>query len=72
RFAVLPGASPSSIPGLHTPPLTCKVRMKRAQCRNLQTGVTYVVYGAHTVSAPNIATTTCYSGNVAEVVVAAP
>ncbi|MER7420735.1 hypothetical protein ABT346_28790 [Micromonospora peucetia] len=42
------------------------------QCRNLQTGVTYVVYGPYAVSAPDIATTTCYSGNVAEAVVAVP
>ncbi|MEH1017858.1 hypothetical protein V6U90_32950 [Micromonospora sp. CPCC 206060] len=44
----------------------------RIQCRNLQTGVTYVVNGTQTVSAPNTATTTCYSGNVAEVVEAVP
>ncbi|MGQ0838207.1 hypothetical protein [Actinokineospora sp.] len=35
-------------------------------CRNLQTGQGYVVYGTQAVNAPNTATTTCYSGNVAE------
>ncbi|MFI6128528.1 hypothetical protein [Micromonospora sp. NPDC051141] len=38
----------------------------KLQCRNLQTGVGYVVYGGYAVNAPGTATTTCYSGNVAE------
>ncbi|EST37555.1 hypothetical protein N566_12435 [Streptomycetaceae bacterium MP113-05] len=44
----------------------------KAQCRNLQTGVGYVVYGTQVVSAPNVATVLCYSGNVAESVQAVP
>lgn len=38
----------------------------KLQCRNLQTGVGYVVYGGYAVNAPGTATATCYSGNVAE------
>ncbi|SCL34491.1 hypothetical protein GA0074692_3845 [Micromonospora pallida] len=38
----------------------------KLQCRNLQTGVGYVVYGGLAVNAPGTATATCYSGNVAE------
>ncbi|WP_405093270.1 hypothetical protein OG767_10795 [Micromonospora sp. NBC_01392] len=38
----------------------------KLRCRNLQTGVGYVVYGGYAVNAPGTATTTCYSGNVAE------
>ncbi|MEU4774070.1 hypothetical protein [Micromonospora sp. NPDC023644] len=38
----------------------------KLQCRNQQTGVGYVVYGGYAVNAPGTATTTCYSGNVAE------
>ncbi|MFG3716045.1 hypothetical protein [Micromonospora sp. NPDC047730] len=38
----------------------------KLQCRNLQTGVGYVVYGGYAVNAPGTATTQCYSGNVAE------
>ncbi|MEH1016280.1 hypothetical protein V6U90_24635 [Micromonospora sp. CPCC 206060] len=44
----------------------------KIQCRNAQTGVGYVVYGTQAVYAPNTATTTCYSGNVAETVEAVP
>jgi hypothetical protein len=35
-------------------------------CRNLQTGVGYVVYGTQVVDAPAVASVTCNSGNVAE------
>ena len=42
----------------------------KLQCRNLQTGIGYVVYGTQVVAAPGTATTTCYSGNVAEQVLA--
>ena len=35
-------------------------------CRNQQTGEAYVVYGSSAVNAPSTATTTCYTGNVAE------
>lgn len=35
-------------------------------CRNQQTGEAYVVYGTQVVNAPYTATTTCYTGNVAE------
>lgn len=35
-------------------------------CRNLQTGLGYVVYGTQVVDAPNVATVTCVTGNVAE------
>ncbi|SCL13911.1 hypothetical protein GA0070616_0273 [Micromonospora nigra] len=38
----------------------------KLQCRNLQTGVGYVVYGSYAVNAPSTATRTCYTGNVAE------
>ncbi|MFG1954988.1 hypothetical protein [Micromonospora sp. NPDC048830] len=38
----------------------------KLQCRNLQTGVGYVVYGGYAVNAPGTATALCYSGNVAE------
>ncbi|MFI2710561.1 hypothetical protein ACH495_10595 [Micromonospora sp. NPDC018662] len=38
----------------------------KLRCRNLQTGVGYVVYGGYPVNAPGTATATCYSGNVAE------
>ncbi|MBQ1075831.1 hypothetical protein KBX06_22105 [Micromonospora sp. C31] len=44
----------------------------KIQCRNLQTGVGYIVTGTQVVTAPNVATTTCYSGNVAETVFAVP
>ncbi|SBT52648.1 hypothetical protein [Micromonospora auratinigra] len=44
----------------------------KINCRNLQTGVAYVVYGGQVVTAPDTATTTCYSGNVAESVEALP
>ena len=43
----------------------------KINCRNLQTGYTYVVYGT-AVNAPYVSTTTCYSGNVAESVEAMP
>lgn len=42
------------------------------QCRNLQTGVNYVVYGTEAVNAPSLATTTCYPGNRAQSVSAVP
>ncbi len=42
----------------------------KIQCRNQQTGQAYVVTGSVAVNAPNTATTTCYSGNVAESVFA--
>ncbi len=42
----------------------------KIQCRNLQTGVGYVVYGTQAVNAPNTAVTTCYTGNTAEKVYA--
>lgn len=41
-------------------------------CRNLQTGQGYVVETSTVVSAPNVATATCNSGNVAESVQAVP
>ncbi len=44
----------------------------KINCRNLQTGATYVVYGTQVVTAPGTATRTCYSGNVAESVEALP
>lgn len=51
----------------------CETGSYRAKinCRNLQTGGTYVVY-SNVVNAPYVATTTCYSGNVAETVEAVP
>ncbi|MDT0381725.1 hypothetical protein RM572_23470 [Streptomyces sp. DSM 42041] len=38
----------------------------KAQCRNLQSGVGYVVYGTRVTGAPSVATVQCHSGNVAE------
>lgn len=38
----------------------------KLQCRNLQTGVGYVVYGGAAVNAPTTASTTCNTGNVVE------
>ena len=39
----------------------------RLSCRNLQSGATYTT-DTSTVSAPNVATTTCYTGNVVDAV----
>ncbi len=41
-------------------------------CHNMQTGEDYVVHGTQVVNAPDVATTTCNTGNVAQSVQAVP